>query len=384
MHTGFKALGLGVVAFVLTFMVGGAGVDTVISTEPAVNGVMIAGEVKPEDDPNFVRITPEIKDMAKKCLTWLARTQGEQGIWDEAGSYALPISCMAGLALASWAGPGSGPKEFVTAMDKLTVFIVGHAEENGYIYSSNVKWGDNRPAYGHAYSLLYLTQIYGMGLGPDEQDKLRGIIRGAIGFMEGRQRPDGCWYQDYRRGHNMIVTVSHIQALRSASQAGFFVKKSVVGKALRFNEAHLRSDSSESRMASYLAVLMAAGDYHSSLLSDVARRIANKTKQDSYYNISKQNFSNFLHMNSSQICYYIGGETWKNYYTKYTDWCLKNLQKGEGEGEAFLPPLTHAHAVKPSGAYTTAVATTIMLMPNKYLPMFQVLERSSKDKLSLD
>lgn len=384
MHTGFKALGLGAVAFVLTFMVGGAEVDAVISTEPAVNGVTIAGEVEPEDDSNFVRITPEVRDMAKKCLTWLAKTQGEQGIWEDAGAYALPISCMAGLSLASWAGPGCGPKEFVAAMDKLTVFIVGHAEKNGYIYSSNVKWGDNRPAYGHAYSLLYLTQIYGMGLSPDEQNKLRGIIRGAVGFIEDRQHPNGCWYQDYRGGHNMIVTVSHIQALRSASHAGFLVKKSVVRKALKFNEAYLQRDTSESRMASYLAVLMAAGDYHSRLLPDATKRLASKTRQDSYYNISDQVFSNFLHMNSSQICYYIGGETWKNYYTRYTDWCLKNLQKGEEEDEAFLPQLPKCHAVKPSKVYTTAVATTIMLMPNKYLPMFQVLERSSKDKLDLD
>ncbi|RKY26520.1 MAG: hypothetical protein DRP79_04700 [Planctomycetota bacterium] len=383
MRIGFKVVGLCVLMFLLVFAVGGPGLNAAATTGGFGGGVAIENG-DPDDDPDLVRITPEVRNAVKKCLTWMARNQGEQGIWDEAGSYALPISCMAGLSLASWAGPGAGPKEFVNAMDRLTMFIVTHAEKNGYIYSSNVKWGDNRPAYGHAYALLYLSQIFGMGLDAKEQTKLRGIIRNAVRFMEERQHPSGCWYQDYRGGHNMIVTVSHLTALRSANHAGFFVKKSVVNKALKFNESHLRSRSSDSRMASYLAVLLAAGDYRSRLLPAAIKKIAEKTSQDAYYDVSNQNFANFLHMNSSQICYYIGGEVWKNYYTKYTAWCLANLQDGDRADEKFLPPLRNVHAVQPSKIYTTAVATTIMQMPNKYLPMFQVLERNRKEDILND
>ena len=337
------------------------------------------GATAPDSEVDAVRITPEGRHAVRKFLNWLARNQGEQGIWEQAGSYSLPISCMAGLALASWAGPGAGPKEFVNAMDRLTMFIVTHAEKNGFVFAANLRGGDNRAAYGHAYSLLYLSQIYGMGPSAKEQAKLRGIIRNAIRFIEERQHPSGCWYQDYRGGHNKIVTVSHIQALRSARNAGFFVKKSVINKALKFNESLLRENASLSRISSYVAVLPAAGDYHSRLLPEGMRRVVEASKKDSFYNLGSQNFANFLHLYSSQICYYAGGETWKNYYTGYARWCRKNMKQGDRDDEAFLPPLEKVHAVQPSAVYTTSVGALIMQMPNRYLPMFQTLERARKE-----
>jgi len=334
-----------------------------------------------EEDPNVIKMDPKIKAAVKRGLDWLEKNQRDDGTWD-AGAYSLPITCMAGLAIASWAGPGRGPERYQKAIEKLTNFIMENTDNFGYISYGNsptALYGDNRPAYGHAFSLLFLTQIYGMGFTPKEQARIRNGIIGAVRFIEQWQDPTGCWYQNYRNGHNVIVTVSHIQALRAANFAGFRVSKAVIRRALKYNETHVEGDSSQSRNASYTAVLLAAGEYKGRLLKKGVERVLDSCKKASTFQLDQISFANFNHLYASQVCYFMGGTSWQNYYNKISKWYLAN-QMPDGA----WPELPKVHAVTPSRAYTTAVACLILQMPNRYLPMYQSVEPGEIGKRLLD
>jgi hypothetical protein len=102
-------------------------------------------------------------------------------------------------------------------------------------------------------------------------------------------------------------------------------------------------------------------------------------KKDSTYQLDKISFANFNHLYASQVCYFMGGTSWQNYYKKISKWYLAN-QMPDGA----WPELPKVHAVTPSKAYTTAVACLILQMPNRYLPMYQSVEPGEIGKRLLD
>ena len=178
-----------------------------------------------EPDP---LVTDEVKLAVSKGLEWLCRMQSRHGNWPES-EWSLAISSMAGIALASGDHPGHG--RYTETLRKFTDYILGSVTPRGLIYCSD----NTRPALGHGFAILYLTQVYGM-FDERRNEKIRLVIREGIKHILFCQTFEGGWFEDYSNmaTHYWIITVSQIQALRAARACGFRVPKNRIARAIKF------------------------------------------------------------------------------------------------------------------------------------------------------
>jgi hypothetical protein len=181
---------------------------------------------RPEEQQIYVG--DDVKNAISRGLEWLCTMQGRMGDWPES-EWSLCVSSLAGLALASNCHPGKG--KYSETLRKFTDYILGSITRRGLIFCR----ANTRPALGHGFSMLFLTQVYGM-LDARRNERVREAIKKGIKYILMYQTPEGGWFEDYSATatHYWIVTVSQIQALRAARACGFVVPKTRILKAIKF------------------------------------------------------------------------------------------------------------------------------------------------------
>ena len=170
----------------------------------------------------------DVKKAIGKGLEWLCSMQGRMGDWPES-EWSLCVSSLAGMALASNCHPGKG--KYNDVLRKYTDFVLNSVSRMGMIYCRS----DSRPALGHGFSILFLTQVYGM-FDARRNEKIRRTIKNGIRYILNYQTREGGWFEDYSAvaTHYWIITVSQIQALRAARACGFVVPKTKIERAIKF------------------------------------------------------------------------------------------------------------------------------------------------------
>ena len=120
--------------------------------------------------------------------------------------------------------PGQGPYGTVTrsALD----FVLAHVQEDsGFITGYGTRM------YSHAFSLLFLAEVYGMTGDP----KLRKKLDKAVEFTYRAQNKEGGWrYAPLARDSDMSITVCQVVALREARNIGIKVPRDTIDKALKY------------------------------------------------------------------------------------------------------------------------------------------------------
>lgn len=178
-------------------------------------------------------------------LRWLASKQSLGGSWG--GRDKLALTGMAGLALlASGSTPQRGP--YAEAIRRAILFVLRsqRAREGG----GKAFWDPDSgysEIHNHGYALLFLTQAYGEG-GPLDEDLRRAITLGVQAtiesqYQEGRSdggfgyflfQPSGRRPSAHREmwaWDEASTTISQIQALRGARNAGFAVPRRALERA---------------------------------------------------------------------------------------------------------------------------------------------------------
>lgn len=174
------------------------------------------------------------------ALKWLAARQGADGAWGNKDKLAL--TGMSGLALlASGSTPRQGP--YAEHIRRAIRFVLACQKGDGRAFK-HASSGYSA-IHNHGYALLFLTQCYGEAGALD--DKLAYAIKQGVKatvasqFQKGRS-DGGFGYFLYRkegisRHPNMwrvdeaSTTVSQIQALRGARNAGFTVPRKALERA---------------------------------------------------------------------------------------------------------------------------------------------------------
>jgi hypothetical protein len=167
-------------------------------------------------------------------LSWLAEKQAKDGSFGQNNK--LAITGMAGLALlASGSTPKRGP--YAEHLRRAILFILScQGEGKAFVHSSS----GYSAIHNHGYALLFLTQAYGEAGFLDE--RLRSAIRRGIRATEESQRENGgfsyyLWdkqpleHKEMWRADEASTTISQIQALRGARNAGFDVDARKLKKA---------------------------------------------------------------------------------------------------------------------------------------------------------
>ncbi|MEZ6184448.1 MAG: prenyltransferase/squalene oxidase repeat-containing protein [Planctomycetota bacterium] len=169
-----------------------------------------------------------------RALTWLAEQQARDGSWGKNDKLAL--TGMSGLALlASGSTPTRGP--YAPNILRAVEFVLGtQTDRRAFTHSSS----GYSYIHNHGYALLFLTQCYGEGGELDER-LAQAIRQGVKATVASQFQNGGFGYALYRKpgpaqsgmweDDEASTTVSQIQALRGARNAGFDVPRQALERA---------------------------------------------------------------------------------------------------------------------------------------------------------
>jgi hypothetical protein len=283
---------------------------------------------------------------------------------------ATALACMSFMAHGDF--PGRGP--YGENVEKGLDFILRSMDVNGYITS-----GESR-MYSHAFATLFLSEIYGMTTREDVGDKLRD----AVDAIVKAQNAQGAWrYKPDSQDSDLSITVCQIMALRAARNSGIIVPVETVDRAIEYvkksaspsgafyyqiyDDRGFRtiSRTSLALTAAGVAALQGAGEYYG---NEVTRGVSylyrNYVGEHRPRNLvareMRQSFE-FLYGQyyAAQAMYQAGGKNWSDYWDQLRRELLE-FQYDDGKWQDLVGP-----------NYATAMATLILQIPYRYLPIFQ-------------
>lgn len=354
--------------------------------------------------------TPESRRAVERGLAWLVKNQEKDGSWKCAIGFKLNdnykvihreeshvgVSALAGTALlASGSVPGRGP--YSKQVQRCVDYVISCQDPGtGFIGSNDTRM------YSHAFATMFLAEVYGMTHDP----KVRKALELAAQFTWKAQNSQGGWrYVPNADDSDMSITVCQVVALRAAKNKGIYVPKESVDLAVdyvlrsavtteglrgnfergaflyqfasRNEQARTMTRTSFALTAAGLTTLYGAGVYTD---ADIAaflrnrklqlRRIPSFDEMKSYVlnhypdvaNGEYQHHYFYYYGNyyAAQAMYIAGEPWWGAYFSRARD-DLVSKQRPDGAWPA--------DNVGP--AFTTAVATIVLQVPNCYLPIFQ-------------
>ena len=305
-------------------------------------------------------ITPALTPAVERGLAWLALQQREDGSFGSLSHYGrhVGITGLAGLAfMADGNTPGRG--RYCDVVEGCVAFILNHSSESGLLAAET----SHGPMYGHGFATLFLAEVYGMS---PRQD-LREGLRKAVRLIVSTQNEEGGWrYQPVRHDADLSVTVCEIMALRAARNAGLFVEKSTIDRAIEYVRRSQNPDggfrymlnsggSAFARSAAGVAALQYAGIYQGSEIESGLEYIARFTPP------TEQSVGHMFygHYYAAQAMFLAGDRPWRSWWPAVRDDLLgKQTEEGFWRGQA-------------GTEYGTAMALIILQMPNRLLPIFQ-------------
>jgi hypothetical protein len=331
----------------------------------------------------------------ERGLAWLARVQLEDGSLPARGARATsagagpaadvgghaPVAVTALAALAWMAGgsaPGRGPhgRACATAVD----WLVAHAdldprsERAGYVSRS----GDALSRmHGHGFATLALAQASATSPHTARGARIREALVLAVRCIERSQGVEGGWDYEPRKGlaHENSITITAVQALRAAKEAGVEVDRAVIARAVDYVRRTQKEDgsfryalgdplSTVALTAAAIATFQMTGTYEGRPLADgydfIARRLALRASEPGLEG-------------DAVICAY-----YERFYLAQALWQHVDAATWVGWWRSETPRVLGAQDADGSwsdarfgDAYATAMNALVLAVPEGLLPIFQ-------------
>jgi hypothetical protein len=338
---------------------------------------VIAQEAEPEAEP-ATGATARMDAAVVKGLTWLSDNQSKSGSWGESAPVAT--TAIAGLAfLAHGSTPGRG--DFGETVQDTLDYLLQSVWKSGYINEGAQRGAGGSGMHGHGYATLFLAEVYGMtrGINAERDEELRSVIQKAVDVIEASQSARGGWYYEPARkpGANTAdegsVTVTQVQALRSARNAGFTVQEDCIEKALEYIYKSANPDgtirysltsgsnhTSFALTAAGMSVLNFLGEYNSELVTkglDYCMRY----KPGAGINTGGWYFHG--HFYAAIAFFQAGGERWDTWFPAIREELL-DIQNADGAWSG-------SESQRYGNAFGTAHALIVLQLPYRYLPIMQ-------------
>lgn len=334
------------------------------------------GPTSSGDKGAFVELNPEARVAIREGIAWLAKQQLTQsGRWvSRPPRYQMSITALAGLALlAHGVDMDRGP--YARVLRRAVTWVVENQHREGsyvgLLCDQRDVMSDNaRPMHGHGFALLFLGQAYGTGSDPALRARIAKAIRAGIRLTERTISRDGGWLYWPRadRGDEGSVTITQIQALRSARNCGFRVDRSVLDRAVTYirecqgadggvhYQRPQRGPSSPALTAAGIVVFQDAGTYYDSAIEKGYAYLRRNLRIRSLDTDAQWPFYRYLYV--SQAMFNRGGAAWRTYFPRIRDVLLE--ARNDKHWDSNLGPV-----------YGTANALLILQLPDRLLPIYQ-------------
>ncbi len=317
-------------------------------------------------------ITPATLKAVRGGLDYLARSQGGDGSWqNDAGGEAYPVAMtgLCGTALLA-NGNSSTRGRYAQQVEKAVDYLIGCSTQSGLITGPAQENG--RPMHGHGFALMFLACAYGCETKPAHRDKIKDVIEKAIKLTAEGQSPDGGWTYIPGSGDEGSVTVTQVQALRTAHNAGLGVPRGTISEAVNYIE---RCSTSEGGIcyalryndgprlaisAAAVATLYNAGQYDAPVANRCLEYVWRHFENSKSWNKGTYH-EYYCQLYAAQAFYLAGDKYWDAYFPATRDQLISMQDKGEGawNGDQI------------GKAYGTSIALIILQLPYKYLPVYQ-------------
>ena len=189
----------------------------------------------------------EYRAAVKKGLEWLAKAQARDGHWEAfGGQYPVSMTGVAGQALLM---EGSTIREgkYKDNIRRAADWLMARSMPNGLIGNPNNPQEASQYMYGHGFSMLFLSCVVGEEEEGERRKRLVDILERAAKFSHEAQTNRGGWgYISAKDGNNFdegSVTVTQVQALRAARNAGIVVPKKAIEMAQKYLHDSTGSDN---------------------------------------------------------------------------------------------------------------------------------------------
>jgi len=327
-----------------------------------------AEQVSGQTPPMVTKKTVKAID---RGLKYLVSRQGSDGAFRDQGglgAYPSAMTALSGLAvLASGSTPTEG--RYAPTVRKTLTYILRSSQRNGLICRPGSE--ESRSMYGHGFGMLFLAQVMGMEEDPERLAKIRWVMRKGVDLTAKSQSRLGGWlYTPDMNGDEGSVTVTQVQALRAARNAGIGVSKKVIDKAMKYLEKSVQPDggiayrvgmagSRPPITAAAVACWFNAGEYDNPL----ARNALRFCKREIGFGQTRRGVWGhffYAHLYLSQDMYLAGDKEWRQYYPKMRDYLIATQNdNGSWDGDSV------------GLVYGTSIALIILQLPYNNLPIMQ-------------
>jgi len=317
-------------------------------------------------------ITPATLKAVRGGLDYLARSQMTDGSWGgDAGGQAYPVAMSGLCGMAMMANGNSSTRgRYAPQVEKAVDFLLNCSTPSGLITGPGQDNG--RPMHGHGFALMFLSCAYATETKPARRDKIKEVVEKAIKLTAEGQSVDGGWTYFPGGGDEGSVTVTQVQALRAAHNAGLHVPRGTIAEAVNYIEMcstpeggicySLRSRGGPRLpiSAAAVATLYNAGQYDAPVANRCLEYVWANFKDSKTWS-KGGGHAYYCQLYASQAFYMAGDEYWDAYFpaTRTQLISMQDKSAGSWSGDGI------------GKAYGTSIALIILQLPYKYLPVFQ-------------
>ncbi|PCJ60904.1 MAG: hypothetical protein COA79_07535 [Planctomycetota bacterium] len=310
-----------------------------------------------------IDISPKVDKAIDKALAYLASTQRSDGSWSD-GGYGKNVGIIS-LCLMAFMSKGNLPGEgkYGHVVAKGLDWLIKQAKPSGLVQNTERKAGG--PAmYGHGLAALALSEVWGQTRRKD----VGAVLRKAIDLIVKVQGKGGTWgYYSVPKDGDTSITVMQIFALKSAHEAGIYVPKVTIEKALkaikkRFDKKH--------KMYGYSGPKNTPTSGHIGSHSAGTCIMQICREKDPKYTIEpmkvcisimkKRPKHNAYFMYYGSVCTYYAGAKYYNEWRKYMEPVMLKRQRSSGQIGNTLG---------------TAWGVLALSLPYRYIPVYQHEEK---------
>jgi hypothetical protein len=310
--------------------------------------------------------TEAARKSVTRGLDYLAARQQTDGSFGATGYRGnVAVTSLAAMAMiASGSTPNRGP--FGRHVARFVDYALECCQQSGFINGVTVSHG---PMYDHGFATLLLAESHGMSHRRDLRQKLASAVKIIV---ESQNRQGGWRYQPVRDEADVSVTSCQMMALRAAKNAGLFVPKETISRAVDYVRRCQNADGGftymltggESvfpRSAAAVVSLYNAGLEKNPNETPEIRRGLEYLASYQPVRDARPRYSHYYygHYYAVQAMWHAGPRHFPDWYAALRDDLVDRQTPGGSWEDAF------------GEEYATAMATLALQMPKNSLPIFE-------------